>query len=173
MRGRPRCLLLRRFAPLLAVAALLGPSAALAGTPSPDAPPPAPTGLAPDPAPGSHPAARRPVHAVAVTPAAPTTRVTYVAPPARHVVASAKHARPKAEPKPKPHAKPRPHRRAAVEPTRFVVPRIALPAAIAAEPARTLGAVDAVLAGLALLAAAAAAGSGARLVAVWNRREVA
>jgi hypothetical protein len=170
MRGRPRCLLLRRFAPLLAVAALFGPADALAGTPSPDAPPPAPTGLAPDPAPGSHPAARPRVHAVTVTPAAPTTHPTYVA-PARHAAAPAKSARPKTVPKPKPKA--RPHRHAAAAPARFVVPRIALPAAISATPARTLGAVDAALAGLALLAAAAAAGSGARLVAVWNRREAA
>jgi len=170
MRGRPRCLLLRRLAPLLAVAALSGPASALAGTPSPDAPPPAPTGLAPDPAPGSHPAARPPVHRVVVTPEAPTTRATYVA-PVRHVTTPAKHVRPAT--KPKPHPKARPHRHAAATPTRFVVPRIALPASIAAAPARTLGAVDAMLAGLALLAAAAAAGSGARLVAVWNRREVA
>jgi hypothetical protein len=162
MRGRPRCQLLRRFAPLLAVAALVGPPAAFAGTPSPDAPPSAPAGLAPDPAPGSHPSVSAPVQTTsAVAPVAPPP-VHHVVPPARHSIA--KHVQPK--------PKARPHRRAAAEP-RFVVPRIALPASIGVPSARTLHTLDAVLAGLALLAAAAAAGSGARLVAVWNRRGAA
>jgi hypothetical protein len=161
MRGRPRCLLLRRLTPLAAVLAVLGPSSALAGSPAPDAPPPAPSALAPDPAPEAHPAI--------TTPAA---RPTYVAPTVRPVAPPAKHAVVKAaKPKPKPEPKARPHR--PVAETRFVIPRIALPASIAAASARTLHTLDAVLAGLALLAAAGVAGSGARLVAVWNRREAA
>jgi hypothetical protein len=55
-------------------------------------------------------------------------------------------------------------------PSAFLLPRIALPAVIAADPVRAPHDLDAVLACVALLLAAATAGSGARLVSVWNRR---
>ena len=157
MRGRPRCLLLRRFAPLLAVAALLGPTAARAGTPSPDSPPAAAT-LAPDPAPGASRAAPAPVHTPLTAPVV-TAPVRHVVTPAKHVPAGPAHAK----------AKVRPRRHPAAHETRFVVPRIALPASIGVSSERTLHAADAVLAVLALVAAAAVAGSGARLVFVWHR----
>ena len=45
-----------------------------------------------------------------------------------------------------------------------------MPALIAADPVRAPRELDAILAGVALLLAALTAGSGARLVSVWNRR---
>jgi hypothetical protein len=47
---------------------------------------------------------------------------------------------------------------------------VASPFLITAAAANTPGDLDAILAGVALLLAAVTAGSGARLVAVWNRR---
>jgi len=162
MRGRPRSLLLRRFAPLLAVATILGPGTALAGTPSPDAPPSSgPARLAPDPAPqAARPAVTAPVHAAPVT-----IPVAHVEAAVRHARAGLVRAKAKA-------AKAPPHRHhVAVEETRFVVPRVALPASVgvASKSVRRLEGSDAVLAVLALVAAAAVAGSGARLVSVWHR----
>jgi hypothetical protein len=158
MRGRPARELLRQSAPLIAVAALLAvaPRAA-AGAPHPDRPPSVPATLAPDPVPGTSPAAPS-----RVTPPESSSRV-YVAPapttPVRHATV-----------KPKPTAAPRVRRPAPARPSRYVLPRIAIPALIAADPVRAPRDLDAILACVALLLAAVTAGSGARLVSVWNRR---
>jgi hypothetical protein len=162
MRGRPARVLLRQSAPLIAVAALLVVApVADAGSPQPDQAPSSPATLAPDPVPGtvapgassparsrvSAPASSTPVHVVSAAPAKPATRKTV-----KHtsVVPS--------------------HRPAPVRPSRYVLPRVAFPALIAAGPVRAPRDRDAILAGLALLLAAVTAGSGARLMAVWNRR---
>ncbi|HZO34561.1 MAG TPA: hypothetical protein VFB17_05735 [Gaiellaceae bacterium] len=144
------------------MATILGPGTALAGTPSPDAPPSSgPARLAPDPAPqAARPAVTAPVHAAPVT-----IPVAHVEAAVRHARAGLVRAKAKA-------AKAPPHRHhVAVEETRFVVPRVALPASVgvASKSVRRLEGSDAVLAVLALVAAAAVAGSGARLVSVWHR----
>ncbi len=161
MRGRPARELLRQSAPLIAVAAVLvvAPAAAGAG-PQPDRPPSTSATLAPDPVPGTAPAAARaPVTAptssghVDVAPArAPAkpvvpAKVTHKSAPVRRV-----------------------HRPAPARVSRYVLPRIALPALIAGDPVRAPRDLDAILAGVALLLAAVTAGSGARLVSIWNRR---
>ena len=153
-------MLLRRFAPLAAVAVLLTPGQALAATPAPDRAPSAPGGLAPDPVPGSTPA-----HPAATVPA--TRRPVYVAP--------VQAATPKTRSAPKRHTPARPARKRAVSkpsvhPDAFALPHVAVPALGAVAPARALRGLDVLLAGVALLLAAAAAGSGARLVSVYNRR---
>lgn len=172
MRGRPVRELLRQSAPLVAVAAVLvlAPPATGAG-PQPDRAPPTPATLAPDPLPGTvvpgtsstapasrprvtTPASRRPTYvAPTSTPASTSKRPTAVHAMAKHPVVR--------------HPVPTPVRS---RPTRFLLPGIALPALIAADPVRAPRDLDAVLAGLALLIAAATAASGARLVTVWNRR---
>jgi hypothetical protein len=164
MRGRPVRELLRQSAPLIAVAAaLVAPPVAAGGSPQPDRPPAVPTTLAPDPVPGTAPAAKASPHATA--PAA----VTLVQP-----TAPVQPAKPVKTVKTVTHVKmkhtvvePRPHRAA---PAHFSLPRVALPALIAADPVHSPRDLDAVLAGVALLLAAVTAASGARLVAVWNRR---
>lgn len=177
MRGRRGVELLRQSAPLAAaVVVLVAVPVASAGGPQPDRAPSAPAvsggsgGLAPDPVPGtsrapaarsSAPASRPAVVGPAISPAAPAAHTT-VAPthPVRHPVV--RHAKPKR--KPTPHT-------AAAAPSRFVLPEIASPTLVAVGVARAPRDLDAVLAGLALLLAAVTAGSGARLVSVWNRRE--
>ncbi len=175
MRGRPAVELLRQSAPLAAaVVVLAAVPVASAGGPQPDRAPSSPAvsspsagsgGLAPDPVPGtsqapparsSVPVSRPAVVTPAVSPVAPVTHHT----PTHTVVSPAK-----TKPKPKPHPHP-----VAPRPTRFVLPEIALPTLAAVGSARAPRDLDAVLAGLALLLAAVTAGSGARLVAVWNRR---
>ena len=160
MRGRPPHELLRQSAPLIAVIAVLALAPAAAGAgPQPDRAPAAPSTLAPDPVPGtvvpgtSHAAPPR------VTTPTRSSRV-YIAPaPSRHATpAKVKHL-----------VVPRPHKQVPPRPSRYLLPRIALPAVIAVDPVRAPRDLDAVLAGVALLIAAATAGSGARLVSVWNR----
>jgi hypothetical protein len=161
MRGRPACELLRQSAPLIAVAALLVVAPVAAGSPQPDRAPSTPATLAPDPVPGTKvPGTSSTAPARVPTPA--SSRRVYVAPtPAKPVThATVKHAAVKPA-----------HRRASpARPSRYVLPRIAFPALIAADPVRVPGDLDAILAGLALLLAAVTAGSGARVIAVWNRR---
>jgi hypothetical protein len=166
MRGRPASELLRQSAPLIAVLALLvvAPAAATAAaSPQPDRAPSVRPALAPDPVPGT--SAPRSLSRPAVTPA-----TTPVSPPAAYVAPT--HTAPKAVTLVKvKHAVVRPrHRRVQARPARFVLPRVALPVLIAGAGANAPGDVDAILAGVALLLAAMTAGSGARLVAVWNRR---
>ena len=175
MRGRPGRELLRQSAPLIAVAAVLvvAPAAAAAG-PEPDRAPASPTaqssGLAPDPVPGT---VTHTVTPVTSRPAAP--RSTYVAP--AYVAPAATPATPKpatvARPKVKHTAAHRPvHRPVATHSASFLLPHIALPALVAADPIRaTPHHLDVLLAVFALLLAAVTAGSGARLVAVWNRAD--
>ena len=163
MRGRPARELLRQSAPLIAVAALfvVGPAAA-AGTPHPDQAPSTPATLAPDPVPGTVVPGTSSTAPSRVTAPASSRRV-YVAPAPSRPVTSAK-----VRPKP---ASVRPvHQPAPARPSRYVLPRIAMPALIAADPARAPRDLDAILAVVALLLAALTAGSGARLVSVWNRR---
>lgn len=166
MRGRPTCLLLRRFAPLAAVAALVGPAAALAA-PSPDRAPSSSSGIAPDPAPGSRPDAHTAAPAQPASRATPAataieSRPVYVV-PARHVP---RHP-------PRKPAKPKPavvRHRVAARQAAFLLPRVALP--VLGSAAASVGDShdeEVVLAVVALLLAAAAAGSGARLVSTWNR----
>jgi hypothetical protein len=164
MRGRPVCVLLRRFAPLAAVAVLFAPAQAFAGSPSPDRPPAgAPSGLTPDPVPGTasarhsssstttgthRPAYVAPVHAA-------TTKTPTVA--KKHAVVRPAH---------KGQVRPRPSMQVAA----FTLPHIAVPRLVAIAPVRSPRSLDALLAGVALLLAAATAGSGARLVSIYNRR---
>jgi hypothetical protein len=142
------------------VAALVAAPAAAGGSPQPDRPPAASTTLAPDPVPGTAPAASPRVTAPVAT--APVQPVAPVQPakPVTHVKATPKHA----------VVKPRPHRPAPARPARFRLPRVALPALMAVDPVSSPGDRDAVLAGVALLFAAVTAASGAHLVAVWNRQ---
>ena len=162
MRGRPARELLRQSAPLIAVAALLvvGPAAA-AGTPHPDQAPSTPATLAPDPVPGTVvPGTSSTTPSRVTTPA--SSRPVYVAPAPSKPVTPAKVRK---------HAAVRPvHQPAPARPSRYVLPRIAMPALIAADPVRAPRDLDAILAVVALLLAALTAGSGARLVSVWNRR---
>ncbi len=160
MRGRPGSVLLRRFAPLAAVAVLLAPAQALAATPAPDRAPSAPGGLAPDPVPGS-----TPTHPAATVPA--TRRPVYVAP--AHTVTTKTRSVPKQHAPARPARKPAVSKRASV-PAAFALPHVAVPALGTVAPARALRGLDVLLASVALLLAAAAAGSGARLVSVYNRR---
>jgi hypothetical protein len=99
-------------------------------------------------------------------------RATSVAPaptPATAKPASVSVARPKVK---HPAARRPAHRPTASHSARFLLPHIALPALVAADPVRaTPRDLDALLAVLALLLAAVTAGSGARLVAVWNRAD--
>lgn len=161
MRGRPPRELLRQSAPLVAVVAVLvlAPAAAGAG-PQPDRPPSTPAKLAPDPVPGT---------VVPGTSRAAPSRVTTPTSASRVYVAPAP-SRPATPAKPKHAVAPRPHKPVPARPSRYLLPRIALPAVIAADQVRAPRDLDAVLAGVALLLAAATAGSGARLVSVWNRR---
>lgn len=160
MRGRPVCVLLRRFAPLVAVAVLVAPAQAVAAPPSPDRAPSTPGGLAPDPVPGSAPA-----RAAAVT---GTPRPAYV--PPVHPAPTTTPAVPKKHAAARPAHKPAVPKRGRVPSTPFVLPHVAVPALGTIAPARTLRGLDVLLAGVALLLAAATAGSGARLVSVYNRR---
>ena len=168
MRGRPARELLRRYALPTAAAVVLVvvPAAAAAGAPSPDRAPAVPATLAPDPVPGTSQAPPRPVTAPPTT-----TQPAYVAPVVAHAApapvkhaAVVHHAR-KRTPvaKSKPGRKPKP-------PVRFALPQIAVPSLAAVAAASSSHDGDAALAGLALLLAAATAGSGARLVSVWSRR---
>jgi len=169
MRGRPGRELLRQSAPLIAVAAVLvvAPAAAAAG-PEPDRAPASPTaqssGLAPDPVPGT---VTHTVTPVTSRPAAP--RATSVAPaPAPATPKPATVARPKV----KHTARRAVHRPVATHSASFLLPHITLPALAAADPIRaTPHHLDVLLAVFALLLAAVTAGSGARLVAVWNRAD--
>jgi len=170
MRGRPGRELLRQSAPLIAVAAVLvvAPAAAAAG-PEPDRAPASPptqsSGLAPDPVPGT---VMHTVTPVTSRPAAP--RSTYVAPAATPATPKpATVARPKVK-----HTAARRavHRPVATHSASFLLPHITLPALAAADPIRaTPHHLDVLLAVFALLLAAVTAGSGARLVAVWNRAD--
>lgn len=169
MRGRPARELLRQSAPLIAVlAALVVAPAAAAASPQPDKAPSVAPALAPDPVPGTS----------APTTSAPTTSsqqpVSPVTTPARPPAAYVAPAH--TSPKTVTHAKvkqavvrPR-HRAVAARPTRFVLPRVALPVLFTAAAANAPRDLDAILAGVALLLAAVTAGSGARLVAVWSRK---
>lgn len=161
MRGRPARELLRQSAPLIAVAIVLAVApVAAAGTPHPDQAPSTPATLAPDPVPGTVvPGTSRGAPSRVTTPA--SSRPVYVAPATAKPVtrAKVKHA-----------VVPKVHERAPARPSRYVLPRIAMPALIAAGPVRAPRDLDAILAGVALLLAALTAGSGARLVSVWNRR---
>jgi hypothetical protein len=168
MRGRPVRELLRQFTPLIAVAALfvVAPAAA-AGSPQPDRAPSVTPALAPDPVPGTSAPSRSSQPAVTpVTTAVPTPvtpRAAYVA-PAHTSPHAVKHVKVK-------HAVVRPrHRAVEARPTRYILPRVALPALITGAAANAPRDLDAILAGVALLLAAVTAGSGARLVAVWNRK---
>jgi len=168
MRGRPTCLFLRQFAPLVAVTVLLGPAPAFAAGPAPDRAPAA-SGLQPDPAPGARtqtrptaPAATTPTRPVYVAPARVVAPVVHQAAPTRPVAKRPAVAKPKRKPKPK---HPVTHRAAT-----FALPRIALPTLTQAARVREPRDLDAVLAGVALLLAAVTAGSGARLVSRWNSR---
>jgi hypothetical protein len=168
MRGRPTCLLLRQFAPLFAVVALLGPTAAFAAGPAPDRAPAAASGLRPDPAPGARPQAH-PAAPVATT----TRRPVYLAPAAAVVAPVARHAAPARTVEKRPVAskpKPKPKRRVVHPAATFTLPRVALPALAAASAVRAPRDLDAALAVVALLLAAVTAGSGARLVSRWNSR---
>jgi hypothetical protein len=164
MRGRPARELLRQSAPLIAVvAALVVAPVAGAASPQPDRAPSVAPALAPDPVPGSSApgTSSRPAVTPVTTPAHPPA--AYVAPthtPSKAVT----HVKVK-------HTVIRPrHRSVQARPMRFVLPRVALPVLIAGAAANAPGDVDAILAGVALLLAAVTAGSGARLVTVWNRR---
>jgi len=168
MRGRPALELLRQSVPLIAVlAALVVAPAAAPASPQPDKAPSVAPALAPDPVPGtpaprsSSQSAVTPVTTPVTTPVSP--RAAYVAPT---------HTSPKAVTHLKvKHAVVRPrHRAVEAQPTRFVLPRVALPVLISAAAANAPRDLDAILAGVALLLAAVTAGSGARLVAVWNRK---
>ena len=126
MRGRPARELLRQSAPLIAVlATLVVAPAAAAASPQPDKAPSVAPALAPDPVPGTS----------APTTSAPTTSsqqpVSPVTTPARPPAAYVAPAH--TSPKTVTHAKvkqavvrPR-HRAVAARPTRFVLPRVALP----------------------------------------------
>ena len=161
MRGRPARELLRQSAPLIAVATVLAVApAAAAGAPHPDQAPSVPATLAPDPVPGTVVPGTSPTTTSRVTTPA-SSRPVYVAPAT---------AKPVTHTKVKPAAVRRAHRPAPARPSRYVLPRIAMPALIAADPVRAPRELDAILAGVALLLAALTAGSGARLVSVWNRR---
>jgi len=172
MRGRPTCLLLWRCAPFATAAILLGPPAALAA-PSPDRAPNASSGIAPDPAPGSRPdtrpaAPKQP--ASRATPQSTATRPAYVAPVAPAATTKA-HAAPRHAHEQHKQAKHvTTHPRAAAHPTAFRLPRVAVP--VLGTAAASVGRShdeEVVLAVVALLLAAVAAGSGARLVSAWNR----
>lgn len=164
MRGRPASELMRQRAPLIAVvAALVVAPVAAAASPQPDKAPSVAPALAPDPVPGSSPVGTS-------SPTAATPVTTPARPPAPYVAPTRTRPKPVTHVKVK-HAVVRPrHRPAQAQPTRFVLPRVALPVLITEAAASAPGDVDAILAGVALLLAALTAGSGARLVAVWNRR---
>jgi hypothetical protein len=163
MRGRPARELLRQSAPLIAVAAVLvvAPAAA-AGARHPDQPPSAAATLAPDPVPGTAQAAD-----AKRTTTPPSSRHVYVAPVSARSVVPAKVIQ-----RPKPASVRRTNRPtpAPAHPSRYLLPRIALPALVATGPVHAPRDLDAILAGFALLLAAVTAGSGARLVSIWNRR---
>jgi hypothetical protein len=92
-----------------------------------------------------------------VPPAHPTTTKT--------AATAKKH--PAARPAPKVPA----HKAARAHASPFTLPHVAVPAlATIAAPARTPRSLDVLLAGVVLLLAAVTAGSGARLVSLYNRR---
>lgn len=187
MRDPGRTSSLRRLLPALAAVAMLGgPTTALAAAPAPDAPspevPPANVGasgggLSPDPAPA---AARPAAHHVQVSPRrvqttpAPARVVTVqrAAPETRDVTAArvvptkpVAPARTATKPKPRHHVHAAPPKhRAAVRLTDVMPLTVDLHPNLGAVAAPLLDQSALVLAAIALLAAVAAAGSGAALV---------
>ena len=188
MRDPGRTSSLRRLLPALAaVVMLVGPTTALAAAPAPDAPspevPPASVGssgggLSPDPAPAAaRPAAVHHVHVsprrVQTTPApARVVTVQRAAPETRDVTAArvvptkpVAPARTATKPKPRHHVHAAPPKhRAAVRLTDVMPLTVDLHPNLGAVAAPLLDHSAIVLAAIALLAAVAAAGSGAALV---------
>jgi hypothetical protein len=156
---------LRRIAPLVAVLVTVGPGAASAASPAPDAPPPGVT-LGPDPVPRTTPT--RAVSHVATAPARRVVEVatTPVQPPA--TVATPPSAT-KAAPTPPRRAAP-PRHDSPVPAIVDVVPlRVDVHRGLGAIAARVRNDTQLALAAAALLVAVAAALSGAALAASTRR----